>query len=173
MTASEAQGYAGRGWERWVEVAAALKELEAGNQQPNQPPTVSNAIADATIVNESGTRTVSLSGVFSDADSDALTLTAASSDDAKATVTVASDQSTLTVTAKSRGQAAITVTADDGNGGTVSDALTVTVKAAPVVASAISDVSGLEVGAAQDVSLSGSVQRRRRRRPDHHRRFLG
>jgi hypothetical protein len=40
-------------------------------------------------------------------------------------------------------------------GGTVSDTFTVTVKAAPVVASAISNVSGLTVGDTQNVSLSG------------------
>ena len=83
MTADEAQGFADRGWTRWTEVAEALRELE------NWPPTVSSAIADATIVNGSGTRQVSLSGVFDDADNDVLTVTAASSDEAVATVSVA------------------------------------------------------------------------------------
>lgn len=121
---------------------------------PNQAPTVSGAITDATIVNESGTKQISLSGVFSDADNDALTVTAASSDDAKATVSVASDQSSLMVTAQARGTAAITATANDGNGGTVSDTFSVTVKAAPVVALAVADLS-LEEGATREVSLSG------------------
>ena len=157
MTATEAQGYADRGWNRWVEVAAALEELESGGQNDtsNQEPTVSSAIPDATIVSESGTHQVSLGGVFSDADNDSLTISAGSSNEAVATVTVAPDYSSLTVTAKSRGTATITVTASDGNGGTVSDTFTVRVKAAPVVASAIADVSGLEVDATQDVSLSG------------------
>ena len=160
MTAAEAQAFADRGsaWSRWVEVAAALREIEAAEQQQqptNQAPTVSAAIGDLTIVSESGTHQASLSGVFDDADSDALTVSAASSDEAKATVAVASDYSSLTVTAKARGTATITVTADDGNGGTVDDSFTVTVKAAPVAASALADVSGLEVGATQDVSLSG------------------
>ena len=158
MTADEAQGYADRGWEGWVEVVAALREIEAAGQQPgtpNQAPTVSAAIADATIVNESGTQTVSLSGVFSDADNDALTITAASSDEAVATISVAPDQSSLTLTAQARGTVIITVTADDGNEGTVSDTFTVSVKAAPTVASAIGEVSRLEVGATQEVSLSG------------------
>ena len=161
MTAAEAQAFADRGsaWSRWVEVAAALRELEAGGQQqqgtPNQGPTVSAAIADATIVRKSGTQDVSLSGVFSDADNDALTVTAASSDEAKATVSVTAGYSTLTVTARARGTATITVTADDGNGGTVEDSFTVTVKAAPVVASSIGDVTGLEVGDTREVSLSG------------------
>ena len=155
MSADEAQGYAdrGSGWERWVEVAKALKEIESAGQ-PNQAPTVSTAIADLTIVNESGTSQVSLSGVFADADNDSLTITASSSDETKATVSVAADGSSLTVSAQSRGTATITVTADDGRGGTVDDDFAVTVKAAPVVASAISDVSGLEVGW-QDISLSG------------------
>ena len=158
MTAAEAQTYADKGWERWVNVAAALREIESGGQQappPNQAPTVSGAIADSTIVNESGTRQVSLSGVFSDADNDTLTVTAASSDETKATVSVAADYSGLTVSAQARGTATITVTASDGNGGAVSDTFTIRVKAAPVVESAIADVSGLEVGATQEVSLSG------------------
>ena len=161
MTADEAQGFADRGWERWVEVAAALQEIEAAGQAqqqqgtPNQAPTVSSALADVTIVNASGTHQASLSGVFSDADNDALTITAGSDDEAVATVSVASDYSTLTVSAKGRGTATITVTAADGNGGTVEDAFTVGVKAAPVVALAITDVTGLEEGATQEVSLSG------------------
>ena len=158
MPASEAQGYADRGWTRWVEVAAALKEIEAAGQQrptPNRAPTVSSAISDATIVNESGTHQVSLTGVFNDGDGDSLTIAAASSDTARATVSVASDYSTLTVNAQSRGTATFTVTADDGNGGTVDDTFTVTVKVAPVVASALGDVSALVADATRDVSLAG------------------
>ena len=93
--------------------------------------------------------------MFNDGDGDSLTITAASSDTAKATVSVATDGSSLTVTAKARGTATITVTAKDGNGGTVDDTFTVKVKAAPTVASAIADVSDLEVDGTQEVSLSG------------------
>ena len=155
-----AQNEAGKGERVHASITLPEEEPEQGDGQqqqgtPNQAPTVSSTIADGTIVNESGTRQVSLSGVFSDADNDALTVTAVSSDETKATVSVATDYSTLTVTAQARGPATITVTADDGNGGTVEDSFTVTVKAAPVVASALADVSGLEVGATQDVSLSG------------------
>ena len=116
---------------------------------------MASAISDATIVNESGTKQVSLSGVFSDAGNDALTVSAKSSDKTKATVSVAANYASLTVAAKSRGTATITVTANDGNGGTVDDTFTVPVKAAPVVVSVIGDVSGLEAGDSRDVSLSG------------------
>lgn len=117
MTAGEAQAFADQGWPHWAEVAEALREVESAGQQPqqqgtpNRAPTVSSAIVDATIVNEGGTQTVSLSGVFHDPDNDALTVTAASSDAAVATVTVAADYSTLTVNAQARGTVTITVTA--------------------------------------------------------------
>ncbi len=160
MTAAEAREMAGKYQaSRWNPVAEALREIEAGQQQqeqatPNRAPTVSSAVADATIVSESGTRQVSLSGVFADADGDELTVTASSSDESVATVSVAADQSTLTVSANSRGTATITVNASDGGGGAVEDSFTVTVKSAPTVASALADVSGLEAGASRDVSLS-------------------
>ena len=145
---------------RWSRVTATLEGIgaciAAQQQDPdNNAPTVSSAIADATIVNESGTMQVSLTGVFGDADNDSLTITAASDDTAVATVSVAADGSSLTVTAQSRGTATITVTASDGNGGSVEDAFTVVVKAAPAVASALADVTGLAAGATQDISLSG------------------
>ena len=122
---------------------------------PNEAPTVASAIDDATITSESGTSQVSLSGVFTDADEDDPVVTAESSNESVATVSVASDYSTLTVSAQARGTATVTVTAADGKGGTVEDTFTVTVKAAPVVASAIADVSALAVEATHDVSLSG------------------
>ena len=136
-----------------VTVTAAQQQQQ--DPPPNQSPTVSSALGDATVVNESGTKEVSLSGAFDDPDGDELTITAGSSDDGIATVSVASDYSTLTVNAQARGTATITVTADDGNGGTVADTFTVTVKAAPEVAQPLADVTGLEAGAAQDISLSG------------------
>ena len=120
----------------------------------NAAPTVAGAIGDVTIVSESGTHEAPLAGVFSDADGDDLTVTGTSSDETVATVSVSADYSTLTVTAKARGTATITATADDGTA-RVEDTFTVTIKAAPVVASAIADVSELAVDATQEVSLSG------------------
>ncbi len=138
-------------------VSVAVSDTTPPDQQQkvaNNPPAVASAIDDATIVNETGAHRVSLSSVFSDADGDSLTITAASSDESVATVSVASDQSRLTVTAKARGTAMITVTASDGNGGTVSDSFTVTVKAAPVVAAAIDDVSEVFIDATHEVDLT-------------------
>ena len=127
----------------------------AAAQQQNRAPTISSAISDVTIPHETGTRTISLSGVFSDADNDSLNVTATSSDATKAAVSVSSDYTSLTLTAQARGTATVTVTADDGNGGTISDVFTVQIKAAPTVSSAISDVSGLDVGDSRDISLDG------------------
>ena len=164
MTADEAQGYADRGWSRWERVAEALREREGGTQPDPQPgpaepvnraPVVSAAPSDVVIVHAGGTRTLSLAGAFRDDDGDALTLSASSSNQAVATASVATGGSSLTVRARSRGAATITVTAADGKGGSVSAAFTVTVKAAPVVAVTLADVSGLEAGAAREVSLAG------------------
>jgi hypothetical protein len=125
------------------------------DQNRNSVPTVWSAIADQTIVNQSGTQTVALTNVFTDADGDTLTLSAKSSATGVATVSVAADPPSLTLTAKKRGTATIMVTADDGYGGLVSDSLTVTVKAAPTVAAAIADIGELKAGASRQVSLSG------------------
>ncbi len=95
-----------------------------------------------TIVCESGTHQASLASVFSDADGDDLTITASSSNESVATVSVSADYAAFTVPAQARGTATITVTADDGTA-TVGDALTVAVKASPAVASAVAYVSEL------------------------------
>ena len=73
------------------------------------------------------TRDVSLSGVFSDAGGDSLTITAASSDEGKVKVSVVSDGSKLTLGGVAAGTATVTVMASDGNGGEASDTFTVAV----------------------------------------------
>ena len=122
---------------------------------PNRAPTVFHALEDITIPYLGGTREAFLIGLFEDADKDDLAITAVSSNDAVVTAVVTDHYSTMTVTAKSRGTATITLTADDGNGGTVSDPFTVTVKAAPVVASPIADVSWLALDATHEVPVLG------------------
>ena len=51
MTAAEAQGYADQGWERWVEVAQALRELEADDDTP-APQTLPAIRTDRAIARE-------------------------------------------------------------------------------------------------------------------------
>ena len=87
-------------------------------------------LGDATIVNESGMRTVSLSGAFGVADGDALTITAAFPDGAKATVTVAADQPKLAVAGMAEVTAVITVTAQASGGNRASDQFEVKVRPA-------------------------------------------
>ncbi len=91
-------------------------------------PAVASAIGDVSL-EANATRDVSLGGVFSDADGDALTITADSSDAAVAAVVVSADQSTLTLTGVTEGTATVTVTAEDADGNRVSDAFEVTVTA--------------------------------------------
>ena len=121
----------------------------------NQAPTVANAIADQSVT-VGGTTTVALASVFSDPDGDSLTLSALSSDTAKATVAISS--TTLTLTGVAAGTATITVTANDGNL-SVTDTFVVTVtpqpipNRAPVVASPIADQS-LTTGGTTTVALA-------------------
>ena len=134
-------------------------------------PTVASAIADISGLEAEDSRTISMSGVFSDADGEAVTVTQASSSDTSiAAVSAAIDGSTaaitaVTVTANSEGTATITVTARDADGNTVSDAFDVTVNAPaaqqqkvnnpPTVASAIADATIASESGTQAVSLSG------------------
>ncbi|QDY82421.1 RTX toxin [Paenibacillus polymyxa] len=116
----------------------------------NHAPTVKSSISDVTTGAADGIKTVSLAGVFTDEDSDALTYTAASTDAGVATVSVTG--SDLKITPVNAGTATITVTANDGNGGKVDTNFTLTVTPlpavnhAPVVQSTINDIS-TEAGA--------------------------
>ena len=134
-----------------------LKRPEGAQPEPQAPannaPTVSSAIPDLVEPVVGGGRQIDLAGVFADADGDALTYSAATTNEDISVGYI--DGSGMLVLALGRGTATITVTADDGNGGAVSDSFTVTVKEAPTVASPIADISSLEAGASQQVSLSG------------------
>ena len=123
-------------------------------------PVVATAIKDVSALEVDATRDVSLSGVFSDADGDSLTVSAASSDEGKATVSVAADRSTLTVSGVAEGTATITVTARDPDGNTVSDAFQVEVVQVPEPepVELPGPVVGLELTATHDsVSVSWSA----------------
>ena len=95
--------------------------------KPNSSPTVASALGDLSGLREGDTRQVALAGVFTDADGDALTISASSLNNAVATATVNGQR--LTVSAKQAGTATITVTAADEKGGSVTDAFSVTVEA--------------------------------------------
>ena len=139
--------------------------ITEGDPTPPEPvnaaPTVASAIGDVTGLIVGGTRDVSLSGVFSDADNDALTITASSSDNGKATVSVASDGSKLALTGVAEGTATVTVTAQDAGGNRVSDRFTVTVEAPAPSLPAAAPADGTPTVAAPlaDISLRGPEQR--------------
>ncbi len=125
--------------------------------KPNNAPTLASGLGDLSGLREGDARQVSLAGLCTDADGDALTITANSSNDHVATATV--NGQSLTVSAKRAGQATITVTAADGKGGSVSDAFSVTVSpkpnSAPTVASALGALNGLREGDTRQISLAG------------------
>ena len=89
-------------------------------------PTVLNPIDNTRQTEGYNRLTVDLSSVFTDANGDALTFTAESSNIELATVSVSGNTLTLTEVSGT-GQSTITVTADDGNGGTVDDDFILTV----------------------------------------------
>ena len=92
---------------------------------------VASAISDVSNLEEGSTQDISLAGVFSDIDGDALTINAVSSDTGRATVTatVAADGLKLTLTGVAEGTATITVTAPDADGHRASDSFSVTAAA--------------------------------------------
>ncbi len=149
LTATDSDGNAAQG--SFTVTVTAAPEPEPDNA----PPVVAYYLGDETLFHESDAYDVPIARVFKDPDGDALIIRAAASNASVVTATVSSDYGTLALVAQSRGTATVTATAADGRGGSVSQSFTVTVKAAPVVASAISDVSDLEEGYEHDVALSG------------------
>ena len=104
---------------------------------PNEAPERVGAIAALTL-SKGDTGSVRVSAHFSDAESDALTYKASSSDGGVLSVKVAGEH--VSYEALKVGTSKVTVTADDGHGGTAGQEFGVTVKpenAAPVIVSAI------------------------------------
>ncbi len=121
-------------------------------------PPVVNAVPVAPTVSSGGTTQMSLVGVFSDPDGDALSYTASSSDDSIAKVAVTGN--TLEITGVAEGTVAITIKAADTNGLTVDVSIDVTVgpaDTAPVLAIPFNDLT-LEQGKHADVTLDGAFE---------------
>lgn len=83
----------------------------------NRAPVVANEITDKNMATDDVPFTVDLTNVFTDADDDALMLTATSSVPGVATVVL--NGTNVEITPVNEGTATITVTASDGNGGSV------------------------------------------------------
>ncbi len=98
----------------------------------NEAPIVLNALADEEQEEGFETLTVDLSDVFEDGDGDVLTYTVSVDDES--VVTAFAGSSDLTITEVSPGETTITVTAEDGRGGSVSDAFNITIIKAEVPA---------------------------------------
>ncbi|MEP1791362.1 LamG-like jellyroll fold domain-containing protein [Reichenbachiella sp.] len=122
----------------------------------NNSPTVASPIDDVSVQEGFGSVEVNVANVFSDTDADALSITAASSDESVATVSVS--EQVLTITEVANGATTITVTAADGKGGTVDDVFIINVNAAgnnsPSVANPIADSSMEEGFGTVDVNLT-------------------
>jgi hypothetical protein len=112
----------------------------------NDRPVVANALADVTVAEDTAVSVVLPANAFSDADGDALTLSA-SGMPAWLSFNAATRTFSGTPPLNFNGSVNVTVTATDAGGLSASDtfALTITpVNDAPVVANALADVSGTE-----------------------------
>lgn len=122
--------------------------------QPNRPPVASGSIPAQTMT-AGESATVSVGGVFSDPDGDALTLTAISSNAGVASVALSGTN--LTVTAVAAGSATVTVTARDPAGLSVAASGNVTVmepNRAPVPAVPVAPAQTAIVGDTLNVDVS-------------------
>ncbi len=119
-------------------------------------PVVTNAIADLTVAEDAAARDnyVALNSVFTDPQGDELTFAVANTNTSLVTAAIdAGDNLDLSFAANGNGTAQLTITADDGNGNTAFDIFIVTVSAvndAPVVSSAIADLTVAEDAAARN-----------------------
>lgn len=115
----------------------------AVNQRANTAPTVVNALQDLTYEEGFGTQNVDFANVFTDADSDPLSIEVSSSNESVATTRI--NGTNLIITEVGVGTSTIKLTAMDGRGGMVSDEflLTITEKPnnPPTVANATADLT--------------------------------
>ena len=111
MTAAEAQAFADRGWTRWVEVAAALQQIENSVAQPPAPEPELDITAVAVAVDEGGNASFTITANPAPAAPLAVALTVSQSGDHVASGATGS----RTVSVPRGGTATFTVaTVDDG-----------------------------------------------------------
>ena len=122
----------------------------------NDPPIIAQGLTVPGLGLTGGPRTFDLSSLFSDIDGDALTYTVSISNGSVAFVTVIAG-SVLNIAPRNEGTTTITITADDGNGGTAEQVVTVTVvEALPtaVITSNYDSLAGLDRG---NLGVDGGV----------------
>jgi len=132
-------------------------EFEVTVTASNTAPVVESPIADETLTTGFETKVLDVGDVFSDTDSDPLTLSVSS--DNTAVIAAIVSGTSLTLTEVANGSANVTVTADDGRGGIVSDEFSVSVNAtenaAPAVVNTIADQNLSEGFGSTNLDLSG------------------
>ena len=134
-----------------ISALVAVAAWAVGCGEP-QPPIATGSIPGLT-VEVGNTESVDLAGFFSDADGDALSYTATSSNSGVATATVSG--TTVQVTAVGAGDATMTVTASDPGGLSAVQTFSVTVpNRAPVAVGRIPDAETF-VGESFEIALTG------------------
>lgn len=123
----------------------------------NTVPVVSVPLADVSADEDAADTTIDLTGVFTDADGDALTYTAESSNSSLVSAAVAGSILTLGYQENQNGAATVTVTAMDTFGDTAADDFGVTVNSvndAPVVTAPVADMVVEEDAADSTIDLA-------------------
>ena len=124
----------------------------SGLAEANTAPTTNGTIPAQTVIIDGDAATLDVSSYFSDADGDALTYAASSSDDTKATVSVS--DADVSITGVAAGTITITVTATDPDGESATQTFSVTLNSAPVAVGTIPDQTVNTGGNAKTVDAS-------------------
>ncbi|WFA22647.1 RTX toxin [Paenibacillus mucilaginosus] len=120
----------------------------------NRAPQLANPAADQDVMIGAGPVTVDLTSVFSDSNGDSLTLQAVAADPGIAAVSLTGKQ--VQITPLAGGSTTVTITAEDGFGGSITDAFLIRVNEAPALGQPIADLMLQENGTAEIIDLSGS-----------------